>query len=1088
MEERRDPEPATSRRARPLAARLTAVPFACLLLTSTDAASTPPPRSAQPVAPYSGAVSDQYGSPIAGARVETVIVHPAGDCPDLFVGSEENPAVPLQEFHQKLAASKGSSVQTNRTGSFQIGSDDPREDRKVLLVTASGYAAALADAEEGRPIRLSLSKGNTLVLHALTEDDEPLDAAQAILTPLAICNPVLLALRDRLRPHATSGADGLMKIDAVPDGTFALRISAPGRVATTFMPIVIAPGRAEYTIRLAAGKRLAGEVQFPEDEKASSGSVLAVWKKEDGRGVEWTAGAFSADGRQFALDGLPRYGTVELVARTDSGLRSPPVQVEVTWDMKDRFPVPLALQRTRTLSGRLQGEDAPAALEVVAVPSERALDRTRVTATVQVERDGRFAIPDVAAGIDRLTLTADGFRAAEVRLDDAGPADLGVVRLSADRSRGPAEVASRPIDLYLVRRQSRKPVQDVTLRVEPLAPEESTDSSAEPRTLFGRSPSGHLTLHRPGAAESRIRIGGASDDPRDAAIVSLPGEPKARRIDVVLPESVSIRGRVLAAGGDRPVGAAQVEVGREGSKTSRPSLGAITRTLADGTWRLDDLPGGRAILVGSAPGYLPAIRRETLLGGAGRASYDLVLGNSGRIAGTVLGLPEGATAKVELSTRSTPEEREHQLEAVVGASGEFSFEGVRPGVYRIWLYVQGPQAEERTHRSARVIVRPAETAKVELDLRGGVVVRGHVYLGEDPVPDAKVSFSPDEPTGDWQSVLADEDAGYTIRVSRAGRYQARIYKEPDLLAWSLVKIDVGPGSPQTLDLRFSSGSIRGRVLDESNHPVQGCKIYDMVFPDEKRDPVTGRGEFARMNWADSDKDGSFRFYGLSPGKYRLQMEDDRYATQIVDSISLERDEDRSVGDVILARGLKLQVVATGPDDRPLAGAEVGLGKRLDSGGSVGSSAQSGEDGVATLANITPDTYDLYAVFPGLAPAIVENVVVPGDDAAGPVPLRLTPGGTLEIQVLGSGGEPQPERMPTIVNDRRKNVLFFRSVRDLDAGPLFTDEAGRLRLANIRPGKYLVGLYGETKVKPQTAVVTEGQATSVVLIVEPESHD
>jgi len=579
-----------------------------------------------------------------------------------------------------------------------------------------------------------------------------------------------------------------------------------------------------------------------------------------------------------------------------------------------------------------------------------------------------------------------------------------------------------------------------------------------------------------------LDVGDSSGGSRQAAKADLTAGPDTHRIGVALPEPISIHGRVITGAG-RAVAEAEVEFGLRDEHVLKPSISSVTRTIAEGAWGFEGLPQGSGLLIASAPGYLPALRGETLLENTRDAYYELVLANPGRIQGKVLGLREGAAAKVELLARSIPEEKSAAPEAVVQPSGEFSFDAVRPGIYRIWLEAGGPGPDAHSSRTARVQVRPIETAQVEFDLRGGVVLHGRVYLGEVPFAEADLTFRLKKRGTGWERTKSDGNGDYTVRLPEAGSYLVSMRKDPEFQGGSRLQVNVGGGDHPESDLHFSAGAIRGKVLDASGRAVPGARVNLILYSDEKANPITGKSEFARLSQADCREDGTFEILGLARGKYRLDVEAVGYADRLVDPIPLERDEQRSLGDIGLDSGDDLQVVAIGPNDQLLVGADVSATRNFEQGLSTSPSGTTGERGLVTIKNMNPDTYTLVGLFPGLAPAILENVVVSGGDSAGPVPLKLTRGGTLDIQILGNGGEPQSEERATIVDDQGRDFTFV-SGEFLDGyGPELTDENGRSRLRGVRPGKYMVGIWGNEKVKPQSVVVTEGVITTVVLIVE-----
>jgi hypothetical protein len=219
-----------------------------------------------------------------------------------------------------------------------------------------------------------------------------------------------------------------------------------------------------------------------------------------------------------------------------------------------------------------------------------------------------------------------------------------------------------------------------------------------------------------------------------------------------------------------------------------------------------------------------------------------------------------------------------------------------------------------------------------------------------------------------------------------------------------------------------------------------------------------------MNMATTDSAGRFAFEDLEPKRYRVSFQKPAYQ---VETRELQAAEESDVR-VELRRGEGVALEAKdGLFGTPLRGLFVrvvdGSGKAAFAG-----SVSLDSDGRGEVPSLKPGVYDLRAESSGYAPVRLPSVSVP----AGTVPLVLTPGGSLEIQV-----GPQTLALPDPA------ARLYGTDGRLYLWNVFTDD-GKIRLGgpvrrfeNVAPGRYVLQVDGGVR---RDVDVREGQPAVVAL--------
>jgi protocatechuate 3,4-dioxygenase beta subunit len=377
-----------------------------------------------------------------------------------------------------------------------------------------------------------------------------------------------------------------------------------------------------------------------------------------------------------------------------------------------------------------------------------------------------------------------------------------------------------------------------------------------------------------------------------------------------------IRGRVLVDGKPDatltvralPFEDAAQEARREARREGLPAPLAETTARADGSFVLNVAaasPGASVRLAFAGPGVAPRVL-EQIFDAAGDEVAEVRLAKAVALAGRVAdergGPVVGATVTLwaggeramfldATAARGVPQT------ATTKADGSFRFESASPEGNR--LRVEAP-AFATLERSP---VRGGALAR-SLTLALGQVLRGTVTLADKKTPakGALVRFEGRTQTTRW--VEARADGGFVI--DGAPREPGALVADGGDRGRGTAVFAAGASEPSLIALA-PTATLGGRVVDaEGARPLAGVRLV-------------ARADSA-VFVARSGQDGRYSIRGLSPRRYRLSAEDDRFVpwTRSVNVVAGQGDTQ----DVPLARAATLVGRVVDPDGTPIEGARV----------------------------------------------------------------------------------------------------------------------------------------------------------------------
>jgi hypothetical protein len=249
-----------------------------------------------------------------------------------------------------------------------------------------------------------------------------------------------------------------------------------------------------------------------------------------------------------------------------------------------------------------------------------------------------------------------------------------------------------------------------------------------------------------------------------------------------------------------------------------------------------------------------------------------------RISGRVSGAPEaGKDVVVVLEGRGS---------FPADPDGKFTFAGLAPGEYRLSARYEG-ESKPMQSQIAEVRLEISDETGVVLTLAPGEAISGTVEIAGGSAKSAgldklnvqlvRLGNSYAEP----RRSLIDSEGRFRIDNVFPGRFQVRVLPLPENAYLKSVKVDNTDASDGVIDfsrgvnraslrvtISLGAATLEGGVIGSDSKPAPNHGLVFLGTTPERMD-------FDHLK--SSGPDGSFRFTGLPPGKYRLIAIDPRLA-------------------------------------------------------------------------------------------------------------------------------------------------------------------------------------------------------------------
>ena len=375
------------------------------------------------------------------------------------------------------------------------------------------------------------------------------------------------------------------------------------------------------------------------------------------------------------------------------------------------------------------------------------------------------------------------------------------------------------------------------------------------------------------------------------------------------------------------------------ARTLRGRLLASTRTSANGTFQLQDLPAQRLVLTAWKSGYYTdrAARRSgkrvtldcTL--GCAQEAIDFELVRGAVLEGVVLDRQGEPVERAQVSARRIGSDvsirRGNMPRASTDDRGHFRLAGLPPGPYSLTVRGRAPAPAE----TATLLVEPGESEVIDdlaitLGEQSAHDVSGRlVGLGLDEAKRVQVRLQVAENVRQVFASNTDAEGRFHLTGVPSGRYLAKA-----------VISERGAGRRQQfLDILDIYGDVQGLVLRPGpSSTVEGvARLAAEPRPRQVRLELQSNEGFGRRLIPVDPADGRFQIDDLIPGSYRLGVRPSAVYVESVQRGSMEiSPEDLTVSagsnrfDVILAadHGQVYGTVHEPTTGRPLPHARVAL--------------------------------------------------------------------------------------------------------------------------------------------------------------------
>jgi protocatechuate 3,4-dioxygenase beta subunit len=440
---------------------------------------------------------------------------------------------------------------------------------------------------------------------------------------------------------------------------------------------------------------------------------------------------------------------------------------------------------------------------------------------------------------------------------------------------------------------------------------------------------------------------------------------------ITLQPGAIVTGQVFGPGGAKLAGA-EVSLRDAPEESRRPGaffgMGfgprgtRVTKTDAEGRFRLSGMPAGPALVLATSEGLCEAESAPvTLVALQETGGVVLRLERGDTLTGIVRdgGGKPIAEANVDAWNEAVNDFRRFAgggLRAKTGSDGRFSIPGVERGRYSVMAEAPGfaPATAQGVDSGAGAPVELKLGASAHVaglvrvkgsgELAKNVKVQLLPYWGENnaislpfDVPDSE-----NQSTGDGSFLIKDVDPGQ-YRVQARGDGTTRALSAP-------ITID-DDTNIDDLSIEVERGAVlTGRVVDAATGaPLEGVDVACYAQSEQQPPPtaaavpgaprnlsvrtsrVSMRGGARvdaydptrrRVGAAKSDADGRFEIQHLAAGSYVLDATHADYATTRSSSETVAAAESKRAGDVALGRGGSVEGNVVGIDGQPRAGDRV----------------------------------------------------------------------------------------------------------------------------------------------------------------------
>lgn len=463
--------------------------------------------------------------------------------------------------------------------------------------------------------------------------------------------------------------------------------------------------------------------------------------------------------------------------------------------------------------------------------------------------------------------------------------------------------------------------------------------------------SGAFLLEKVPREPLRIQVPRA-DGRTETLDVDVPERGDLNGIEIVLTAGGSVRGRVLSPTGNAIAGVAI-------SLVEMTELGRVVEasSLDDGTFTISGVNTGiqcsLSIRSADRPVFKTRVQStpETDVG-------DVVLEDGLSVSGVIVST-KGAPIHLAHAWIYEPHDGGswHCSETPRRSdeSGRFSFDGLRPGTYRVHATAKGftrgfgpsfTLGRDEDPLETRVILAEGEPSPGR---RKGAALTGWVHDAAEGQPIREFQVFVDDGTARSRgrgNICLDPEGRFLVDALEPGERTVRIFVRGYMPHETRISLE--PGETGQVFAEVERGaSVSGRLTNAGGNPVTGARVFTVGEKEARQYRPQGTTT-AYVNAADglvsalsfdvglpdearSGDDGTFLLEGVRPGPTLLRIDHPRFSKRILGPIDAPAEGLLSLGDIRLDSGAAIEGIVLGAEGRPVRGGTVHIQPMGDDG-------------------------------------------------------------------------------------------------------------------------------------------------------------
>jgi len=789
----------------------------------------------------SGRVVDEKGAPLAGVRIETYV--------------------------ERARSSWGGEGQeeTDADGAFDISGIRPG--RLTLETAKEGWTVTrvalgeVADGEVKSGLSLVLGRGLSISGRVLWPDGRGANDCKIDVQYTLFSGENKHHMRNEQRSSSTD-ADGAFEIsglgselvaitassgaraeeappeDAPEDAAENAEASAPAKAkvpAATAHLDDVKPGTTGLKLTLVPGKAVRGRAIDDVGQPVAKFRISAVpidntqpWDRERNA----VKGSGDAPDGHFELLGLHE-GAWDVTATAKDHAKSAPHRVVIPRDT-DAFD--LVLPRTATVAGVVTDPSgAPvehATVHIMRPEQERVFDYRMNDPDVQTDKDGRFVLPNVPPGPQKISAAADGYADSElVAIEPV--AGQSVTDLALALRRG-GRIVGDVLD------DEGHPRPGTTLNVQGMSTHSYQRSNADADGHFeigSLAPGNYWISSQPSEKELAAATKPGEDQDavawarlqKTASVVVVEGETTHVVLGGASRDGIRIHGTITCSG--KPAAGWMFWVMNEAGAGHSQQSGASD---AQGRYEVSvDGPGKYSFSVHEWKGGISFSDHVEVPAGAS-FEHDIVL-PAGRVSGRVLG-PNGDPAP-QMQVTLSPDARTAELSSSASyghretdEKGAFVFEGLKGGSYKIRVsennWLDGTPKVGTYERSGIVLAEGGRVDGLEIRLASAARIEG-MLVGPDGQAVAGATVSLRDEGGNriehWPATISDASGRFSVDGLAAGRVSINA-RTRTLTSAGNPSVSLRAGETTPVEMTLVPGTVLRVVVQEADGKVVGSSV------------------------------------------------------------------------------------------------------------------------------------------------------------------------------------------------------------------------------------------------------------------------